>query len=466
MLCKPAQDWFRVVVGTTEAEWLAAPTSPNHGLKLLVPDSVTDSLGPRVGVVCRTGHVVDAGSFSTWSVGQLEATAQAAVEASGKVVRRRDLPIVVLVRKNDSVDPGLVDTHALIAAAEPDTMFQVASNFNCLEGSSVLTDIRSGSFVTNLMVDRTQAPAASSACALSALVRTHGAFVHWDPHLQAHVFVGQRQLGPRGLRAQPQVELLGHPSLAPYFPVINGKVLAVEPCGEWSEDARPPVSKFGAGAGAGAGAGTGTGTGIETETEPGLRLEQGTGAEEIVKPVGAFKVSKLLPSSIMLSSRPETRALYKNVRVGLHCDAPAMFRRVLERGACEVHLEGIPVVDQVFVAAVNMNAEGAKALRGGIAQDRMNFLLDAAYRGTYGAAALRHSKHLVLTLVGGGVFGNPWSAIGEAIGRAHAEWVCCGNCPNLETITLPVFPAGVAAVKAMVDAIRLQGVRVVVQTLT
>ena len=58
-------------------------------------------------------------------------------------------------------------------------MFQVASNFNCLEVPGVSTDPERGDFVTNLMVDATQGPAASGGAAAAAITRAHAAF--YDP---------------------------------------------------------------------------------------------------------------------------------------------------------------------------------------------------------------------------------------------------------------------------------------------
>ena len=59
---------------------------------------------------------------------------------------------------------------------------------------------------------------------------------------------------------------------------------------------------------------------------------------------------------------------------------------------------------------------------------------------SYGVACLRSSPVLVLTLVGGGVFGNPEPAIAQAIARAHAQWL--PKCPALTRVVLPLFPIG------------------------
>ena len=48
--------------------------------------------------------------------------------------------------------------------------------------------------------------------------------------------------------------------------------------------------------------------------------------------------------------------------------------------------------------------------------------LRAAYRGAYLSAIVRGRRLLLLTLVGGGVFGTPERFIFEAIADAHKEW--------------------------------------------
>jgi hypothetical protein len=50
-------------------------------------------------------------------------------------------------------------------------MFQVASNFNCLENASVHTKFDNGYYLTNLMSDSTQGPSASSGAIAGAMLR-------------------------------------------------------------------------------------------------------------------------------------------------------------------------------------------------------------------------------------------------------------------------------------------------------
>jgi hypothetical protein len=262
-------------------------------------------------------------------------------------------------------------------------MFQVASNFNCLEQSHAGVNPASGRFLTKLMSDRTQGPAASSGAGVGAITRCHAAF------------------GPdEGQTLRRQVALLGHAALAPHFPVTGGKLFekaaAVPP---W-----PPADC-------------------------------------------------------------DLTALTNTVAVGLHCGVPAGFVRVAAArsaggppaSVCGV-VDGRPaVIDQVFVAAMNMRAGGVYGIPRATALSKMRFLLRAAYHGTYAAAAARGATKLVLTLVGGGVFGNPLPDVAAAAAEAHAAWI--ERCPCLTTaVVLPLFDAAVN-VKVISDAYAAHGIR-------
>jgi hypothetical protein len=386
-----ASDWFQVVFGKTEAEWLAADAS-EKGLRFR--KKWEPRFGPHVGVVGAGGRILDAGCFSVWSLQDLEAEGKDADGSSAPkpltAKTRPVLPLDIYVRKHDGVPVQFVDVNALHCNATPGTMFQVASNFNCMEIGRDDTDPRHGAFVTHLMSDYTQGPGAACACAVSALVRTHACFVEDDASTGITVATGQHFAGP-------QIELLGDARLAPYFPVDNGKLFACEP---------RALSKTAKG-----------------------DLDHGV-------PIGA-------------------------VRVGLHVQAQAMFRRCPPH-KCEIAFAGAPVVDQVYVAAMNMGARSVRFLTKAAVNQRMRFLLRAAYRGTYAAGVVRKTKILVLTLVGGGVFRNPLGAIGDAIGEAHARWADAGR---FERIVLPIFTAGPAVIEDLVAGIRAQGVRVNVHVL-
>jgi hypothetical protein len=377
-------------MGEEEEAWLAAG-GPARDVRTVEGRDVR--FGPAIEFHVKEGDalsVLPAGAFSVWSLQALAAACK-----SDDAAKSKGVPLTVVVRRSSASPTDPVDINALQCRATPGTLVQVASNFNCLEGAHDRVNYRSGHFVTHLMVDKTQAPAAASACAVAAIVRTHCCFVQETEHGAADVS-GQHRDGR-------QVELLGHDALMPYFPVRNGKLF--------------------------------------TDT-------------------AAVKADARLRSPL------PPAAHVRHVRIGLHCDAVAQFRR---RGdgadmTCDfVSAAEAPRVDQVFVAAMDMSAQGVRLLDRAVAQERMTFLLHAAYGGTYAAACLRRSRTVILTLVGGGVFRNPWAAIGCAIGDAHVAWT--GRCPHLQRVVLPLYPAmdapGVRRdLEAFVAAVRARGVPV------
>eukprot|EP00302_Diacronema_sp_CCMP2436_P005588 CAMPEP_0179883152 /NCGR_PEP_ID=MMETSP0982-20121206/28537_1 /TAXON_ID=483367 /ORGANISM="non described non described, Strain CCMP 2436" /LENGTH=114 /DNA_ID=CAMNT_0021777531 /DNA_START=660 /DNA_END=1004 /DNA_ORIENTATION=+ len=108
---------------------------------------------------------------------------------------------------------------------------------------------------------------------------------------------------------------------------------------------------------------------------------------------------------------------------------------------------------------MNAYTEGAQSLPPLERVDKMRFLLHAAFHAVYAAAAVRGSKILVLTCVGGGVFGNPLELVAEAIAEAHAAWA---GRTQLARVVLPLFGVG-QETAVFEDALRsVAGVRAVV----
>ncbi len=161
------------------------------------------------------------------------------------------------------------------------------------------------------------------------------------------------------LTGKAQVELLGDASLAPHFPVTNGKLFALPSPSQPPEPAADPWAD----------------------------------------------ASPAAPHSA--------------VRAGLQCGVRAHFVR--KPHGCAL-VRDPPTIDQVFVAALNARAPGVAALPPPALLGRMRFLLEAAYACTYAAAALRGSGRLVLTCVGGGCFGNPHAEVAAALAAAHRAW--------------------------------------------
>ncbi len=140
---------------------------------------------------------------------------------------------------------------------------------------------------------------------------------------------------------------------------------------------------------------------------------------DVVDPSVASVRSGYLSSNDIRDSEALARALtggFESIRVGLHDDVEVLYGhnwngQVLRPGAR---------IAQVFTSTVAMGGYGRDDGSRALAEARRQ-LLRAAYVGTlFGAASL--GKHtVVLTLIGGGVFGNPHAAIWEAIRFALVE---------------------------------------------
>ncbi len=264
-------------------------------------------------------------------------------------------------------------------------------------------------FLSHLMLDHTQGPAAASGAGVAAVARLRGAFYDAAAPRSAWAMTSTRQ-----------VELLGDAALAPHMPVVNGKLFA--------EAGAPRVP-----------------------WPPRAVSEAGGGATRD----GAAALA----------------ALRDAVRAGVHADVDAAYVRGGDGDSSGGALRGArrvaapPRIHQVFVAAMDVGAEGVAALPSAERDALRDFLLDAAYEATFAAAAALRAKRVVLTLVGGGVFGNPIDAVARAAARALAAWA--PRCAHLEAVDLPIFAAGAAREAAVVaDAARgIDGVDVRVVTL-
>eukprot|EP01087_Luapelamoeba_hula_P010655 TRINITY_DN2827_c0_g1_i5.p1 TRINITY_DN2827_c0_g1~~TRINITY_DN2827_c0_g1_i5.p1 ORF type:complete len:534 (+),score=60.62 TRINITY_DN2827_c0_g1_i5:1126-2727(+) len=94
------------------------------------------------------------------------------------------------------------------------------------------------------------------------------------------------------------------------------------------------------------------------------------------------------------------------------------------------------VIDQVICGAIYLDKSDIH-VHPAVAE-RCEFALDVAYEGAYLAAIRHQKKHLFLTLVGGGAYGNKKKWIYGAIMRAHARWSNHANsCLERVTLVLP-----------------------------
>jgi hypothetical protein len=147
------QDWFRFVTGLGEQEWDYQPLQKlEHDIDLN-----------------------DMGQFLVLSIGDLfSACKNLDHRDEGQIhpLQPNISPprLQIKVRKQYGHTEEF-DTSALQVRAQPGTMFQVASNFNCLELSSALVNPFSGHYLTHLMSDSTQGPSASAGAGLGAILR-------------------------------------------------------------------------------------------------------------------------------------------------------------------------------------------------------------------------------------------------------------------------------------------------------
>jgi len=142
----------------------------------------------------------------------------------------------------------------------------------------------------------------------------------------------------------------------------------------------------------------------------------------------------------------------KDIRVGIHSDAQVVFGRS-SPGRLLVLPEPFQLVDQVLSASVALPSPG-KAQSDVQLNMIMRTALRACYDGAYAAAIARKRKLLLLTLVGGGVFGNPEDAILQEIASAHKRWAKHPGSSLCE-VRVCVYQAGAAArvQKALDDAL-------------
>jgi hypothetical protein len=126
------------------------------------------------------------------------------------------------------------------------------------------------------------------------------------------------------------------------------------------------------------------------------------------------------------------KELFPHIRVGIHQRVRAYYGHRYHPFMEKVPLP--PQIDQVFVAALNKNAPLPYTEH---IESKTTFLLRAAYQGTYLSAALCQNSRLVLTLIGGGSFGNPLKSLAKTIAHTHR---CYSPYTNLNKVILPLFP--------------------------
>lgn len=133
-------DWFEQILGFNEKDF-------NYTLEE-IPPSIRDKMG----------------NFETFSISELKDK----IKHLKKSIKKVNL--VVKYRKSfDNMNS--FDTSALQFDSEEGTLFQVASNFNCIEIPRAEYNPFNGRFLTMQMLDCTQGPSASGGAAFGSILR-------------------------------------------------------------------------------------------------------------------------------------------------------------------------------------------------------------------------------------------------------------------------------------------------------
>jgi hypothetical protein len=134
-----SKNWFSKIVGFEENKW-------NYELETL-PELITENMG----------------SFETMTIKELK-------EKKYKKNKHKKLKVYFRKKKTDKND-FLFDTSVLQFNSKKKTLFQIASNFNCIELASSFQNPFSGKYLTNLMTDITQGPSACGGAVFGSFLR-------------------------------------------------------------------------------------------------------------------------------------------------------------------------------------------------------------------------------------------------------------------------------------------------------
>ena len=134
-------EWFEQLLGFTEKKW-------NYKMETL-PNFVLEQ----------------AGNFETKSIKELKENINLTNKEKIKPLR------FIFRKKKTKENEGFFDTSELQYNAQEGTLFQVASNFNCMELGSEFRSAFSGKHITQLMVDQTQGPSAAGGAVYGTMLR-------------------------------------------------------------------------------------------------------------------------------------------------------------------------------------------------------------------------------------------------------------------------------------------------------
>jgi len=215
--------WFKAIVGCSESQWRTRLEAESVGLcedreaKTLI--SWPGCSAPFLRIVnCMTGVSYRAGRLNVVSFGALRSKLDAS-----PVGVARSIPVTILCvpRGKGQLEcwRRMVDVASL--QGEPrntGAVFQVASNFNIVEGIGQDVSPDRDGFTEKYHMDLTQGPAACLSAGPAAIARVYAPFFSSVPLSEC------RQTGQR------QVNLLC--DLSTYFPMHNGYVVLTRPLSE------------------------------------------------------------------------------------------------------------------------------------------------------------------------------------------------------------------------------------------
>jgi len=276
--------------------------------------------------------------------------------------------IIYRVRDSNHKNDDLFDTNALQYDSHQYNrpLFQVASNYNCIELANSWDNPFNGTYLSKIMIDSTQGPSASGGAGSGAILRNS---IHrWGP-----------------LDERPLLDDIAVNNTTD----LDSNNIEVNRQRDYSKD--------------------NIGGYINLLSEvPELANIAVNGKLHNNK-----KISKLVP---IYNMHDETW-IY-NIRVGIQEGVRAQYYRARERcydGYC-IYNEYGPRIDQVYTSTCII--ESASSANNSFTKA----MLKAAYDGTYLAAVKRQSKELILTLIGGNAFNNPIKLIIEAMAEAHEKY--------------------------------------------
>ncbi|KAH3760464.1 ADP ribosylation factor [Pelomyxa schiedti] len=227
----PREEWFRFVTGLSEVEFRSSlqqanqPPDPPIFSVCGAAEQASVLLHPRNGTELGATHgdgAWNCGHLKVLQLSELEHTVGTAVRpVADSPTKTSDPPLFVVVTTADKCQESLayVDVAALQAnPANRGALFQVASNFNAVEGTSEDVSPTSPNFVEEYIYDRTQGPAASISAAPAGIARVYAAFASNSTPISEWAQTESRQ-----------INLLDNPDIAQHLPTQNGYVVIPPP---------------------------------------------------------------------------------------------------------------------------------------------------------------------------------------------------------------------------------------------